>query len=690
MLPAFSMQGMIQFARFGLKIRNLPQLKSTTSVRQFTKSLGAKMYAQRSLGESFLACKNKNKQFSVQKLRPLLVQQRRSLNIASIKRVDAAIRPEYGHLSPVTGVSYIETGFLKRLYQFGNPQHKTVQLVRALFHLLDNNQFRTTQNKSLPGFSLNAELIGDIIAYLEQGRLEDKAVQEQLIQKWCPCDKPLIGKKRKNNQKKREKKVRKLIDLIIASAHECKMSNLYVNNFTQQILLALLHRKAESKDELCSYLNAVNNHLPVLVQEIDKQSFIESRYTKQEAIKNIKRYKTVGLFKKREKARSIIENDYERTVHAAVCDQRYNKPYPPMVNQSKFGYRNKEAVKDCFEASMRDMFNILVTNPKKQQFDINMLPTTVKPAEDFSQFYKTYSSFDVNDYAVGQAWMNLVSGHDFLAYDSDNDGGDYELYTTVENFIGLANYCFGTNAKTTKELGKLLSDERRTVTFKQTVTVKRVNGNDEAKTTIILTIEQGNDYPILHGTLRLGGQDHANFSLRERDQEAFKSKSPIHPTIARHLLNKIEKGGSTKSDVVPAASLLLFATDDQLNKYSKTPASIVHTAYACKFEDPYKLEQVIIDSLGKIKKHPELADTVKHWITKLPELEQNKGRIRVAQAIAEHHLNRDDQDFADFVDSYLSEDEINDTQRFSITKMITIVGNAMWGMLSFVGAIFSY
>lgn len=382
------------------------------------------------------------------------IPQRTIINPTDLKNVDGIIDNSKKHLSPLNGVPLIETPYLQNIYTFANPDEPTTKVVTSLFHCLDGN-LRTTQNKSLPGYSLNSELVADIIGHLENQTFNVQATQQKLIKEWQRIHKQQTG----NHLSKTKTKI--LLDHIYNSYSSTldHSRSLHIPYITQIILMSFLYRKSENKSELFDYLERLNQHIPVLKKQPNKIS--PDNYTAEELKEKEDQFISLST---QEKKNKIVTEYTEPIISAQLHKIRANSLFPPIVLLAVYGYKSQPVVPNCCETAMQDLCNMLLANPETKRFDLGMVPKNIQLHNDLKEFYTNYPFYaSVNEQKIGQAWMNLVSDRPGIEYKEKNN---YELIPDATNHLKLLNFLFNINATSWEELGELLSDERRTIKCK--------------------------------------------------------------------------------------------------------------------------------------------------------------------------------------------------------------------------------
>ena len=392
--------------------------------------------------------------------RPALKVPKRSIvDVRHLKNVHTVIKPEFAHLSPLVGASYINSDFLKKVYQFA-PNHPTTRLLNdpklGLFHL-QNTQFRDTQSLGMPGRSLNPELVGEIMAHLQAGQLNMPEIQNELIKKW---KKTHSDKLKTSISSEKLSQFLKLVQDSKNAESEPEQSRLFIPHTTEAILTGFLYRKATTKNELVTYLNTLNKHLPLLEKSID-DNILTDNYTSEELKKRVIKLKKLDG----DKQLKSIEKDFEG-IACALLHQDSSKEIPPQVLQSSYGYQGQREVANCSECALHDLCNMLLADTSTGLFNLKLLPSTVLPLKELHDFYKHYPSYStVNDSKTGQAWMNLLSNRESIIYVQNN----YEVECFADNILNLLTIMFNVKAKSWKEFAELLSTKHRAISCKEKI-----------------------------------------------------------------------------------------------------------------------------------------------------------------------------------------------------------------------------
>ena len=384
---------------------------------------------------------------------PYFFQKKTIINISELKGTFNHLK-RHKQLALLEGGVLNFTNTLNMLYMLASIQASPSavgQLVTALFHK-NGNEFRTTQNKSKPAFSLNSELIGLILYHLDANTLYLAETRIKLQSTWRKIHRDTTGGTLTIVQ------VNLLIDKLIAAKQECN-ENRFCNHLTETILLSFIYLKSETRSEAIKYLSVFDKLQTVLKKPIEVADTFEK--VDIEIGKDLLRAFATSIQQKTSNLaylKNAVHEHYETLILTLMT--RYDNL--PKVLISSFGYDNIFRA-NCFESTFHNICNIFLYQNK--MFNFSLMPTNLKPLQQLLQFYhmQDYKADRVNTREVGQAFMNMVSKQPFLIYAC----GDFELLSVAENVIPLFNYLFGSTATNFEELSLQFSDDRRTITFRQ-------------------------------------------------------------------------------------------------------------------------------------------------------------------------------------------------------------------------------
>lgn len=548
------------------------------------------------------------------------VPKRSIVDVRHLKNVHTAIKPEFAHFSPLVGASLINSDYLKKVYQFA-PNHPTTRLLNdpklGLFHL-QNTQFRDTQSLSMPGKSLNPELIGEILGHLETGKLTEPQIQADLIKRWKNA---LHDTFKASISSEKLSQFLKLLQDSKKAESDPEQTRLYIPNMTEGIMTGFLYRKATRKEELCTYLNTLNKHVLVLKKNTDEK-MLDDNYSSKEL--NKRSEKLTKLADDSRKQLKYIEKDFEGTLCALM---HHSMEMPSQVLQSSYGYQGQVAVANCTECALHDLCNILLADSSTVSFNLKTLPSTVQLLPELHNFYTNYPSYtSVNNPQVGQDWMDLLSNHSGIIYVQKN----YEVECFADNILNLLNRLFNIKAKSWKEFGQLLSDERRAISCKEKI-------KDKIHT---ITFSIGDKTFDL--VIESGQHTYLNFPQRT----SITLDSALNDDTCKSLF-RADKNIylNTLVPLLPSKSYNI--------KFEHSLSQDLHSLFASILEDQYTIVTALQTISPQAKENPLLRETVLKLVKKLPQ----DNRYLMGQAILAIIISRAYESIEEcscFINKYLN------------------------------------
>jgi len=246
-----------------------------------------------------------------------------------------------------------------------------------------------------------------------------------------------------------------------------------------------------------------------------------------------------------------ILKQYDRAMHSLITRADMKKLPPPVI-QGNYGYQGAEPFETCTGSTMLDVFSILSYHPKKERYDHTLLPPDARNGLGCKQLFAVLQSpHQINNRDIGQIWMNLISGRNYLYAKTvcDTNAG-YILRPRVTNIINLFNFFYGTKATTIEEFGDLLSHENRKLVF----TKQKENSNNNNIITIHIeskTLDISYDLEIVLQPF------HAYLQCKERN---IKSIGVYKPAVPQLLVQRIIK---TKQ-LYPYMQILTLLASNQI------------------------------------------------------------------------------------------------------------------------------
>jgi hypothetical protein len=527
-------------------------------------------------------------------------------SVVHLKNMYNNLNNDKKHLSLIHGMALTQSSALRRLFslcEIMTEKDNTLQLMRELFHM-QGSQLLVTQNKTNPGYSLNAELAARIIHHMQEKTYTETAMKEELIGLWQQEHKRVCG------ERLTRARVEKILTCIQSAAEEASR-HFYLPNTVESLLLAFLYNKASDKSYLLKYmceLKALGCYIASNATES-----LDEIYT----LPELNQLRAAIGKTHKEKGETLFNENYERSLCAlATAD---SLPLPSQVFQSSYGFKGSISRPNCFEAAFHDFLNLLFYNPESRTFDLNLLPASVTPRQCLRQFYEDqhYEQHNVNSSLVGQAFMNMVSGLNFIEYFQQKN---YEVYPTVDNFIRLANNLLGIEAKNLDQLAKALSDD-----FSK-VTIDCTSESFGTLLTISITHTKVNkDYTIL---FKLNpGSNHAELVRQGDTKEGILCDASFVLTLWDRVI---------KNDY-DAASLALFLPCSEDIRYPLTRGQLVHMCLACDWENPNAVLRAIDFISQYLHLYTDLKDLMRALLKRLPANDEyfaSNGYLKVARILS--------------------------------------------------------
>ncbi|HXW86408.1 MAG TPA: hypothetical protein VEK38_03650 [Candidatus Bathyarchaeia archaeon] len=573
------------------------------------------------------------------------------------------------YCSPTIGAYLIETDFLKKLYEYGDPKLLTTQLVHKLFHK-QGSEFYPTRSLSLPAASLDAKGIGILIKNVDKtGTFNFNGTEEQeLIKKWNTAHKKLDG----GNI---TKKIKDLIMLLQASIQECSIQNPHAPfswHMPYAILLSFLWAKTTTKNEVDSYTyNLFDTHL-----DWDHSSLNELK----RVIPYVKKWTTIDISDNLivDHPRVSIPNCFDVKYSFNSTEDRtwrlkdlellvmnlsiYNNLLEgfALPHQLRISYYTGTIFKQhcstamCAENGIRGICNLLLANSKTKQFDFTLLPPSTKPQQALLDFYKKFPLWEAANQDATNEWAELVAQRSFLFYAKEN----FELRSRKENFFNFLTYFFNIPATSWQELGDLLSTHERKITFENIT-----NPQNERESIVILNITNEKEY-IVTAKINFNYDFHTTYEQKEKffnnGRETYVDPY-YHPKTKEKILDLIQKNGphtptatailpffdcnkkESKSKwydyILPKKYTQLFAKQD-LSMHT-----LMHIWFSRDLTDQKILHDTILEALKVAPKNPHILGTIKQWISCYP---QRAPADLIKNTIIEHNIGKQDEWFAQY------------------------------------------
>jgi hypothetical protein len=406
-------------------------------------------------------------------------QQKRSIiDIKHMKGFQEQIKDEHKPLSPHNGFILRDTGWLQNFFKWGPKEHSTWSMVanprHGLFHVLDDT-VRATQNKSLPTYSLNSELTGELIGLIETGDIGNAVKMKPFVDKWRQEHKKVTGVRITHER------MNAFLNTITQAVKESDQQNAhasYIAKTPQSILWAYLACKGDNKSDLIKALQALDIKTNLLKNPtfLETPEFKKDTFSSKEGCLDF----SSGPINKINVVDGM-ERDPENTTYKFLAQKQKHSLVPPKIYQGEYSYKEQAATPDCVETAMLELVSNLLYDPMTKSYNLNFIPAQAQPPKEVEEFLKKLTPSLVNDKSIRQEWMNLVSGHKFLSYNRV----DYELNPRISSIAPLLSYIFGMRISSLQKLGTLFSNRRRTIT----VTTNKDTQQHDYDNTVIMTIQ---------------------------------------------------------------------------------------------------------------------------------------------------------------------------------------------------------
>jgi len=322
----------------------------------------------------------------------------------------------------------------------------------------------------------------------------------------------------------------KLLQPIKQAFEFCKKKGVYLQRTTEGILWAIFFHRIDKMKLQGQKIQAINNCLFQIDNRFKNKDFQDNKKLTvlygakkdlddfEERIKGLSVCKQLGEMAK----------NYDLALNFLLYVLAGK--FPPLISQGRYGYEYakgeiSEVRPNCYEVAMHYLLSILWYNPEEKIYDNTLFPTKViQDGKGFKRFRDALKYFYlatgkkigaqaytsefviqdksnkpklvkftsllklkdiipkseivklriadipvqfINTSEVEQEVMNIVSNLSGIKYEQDIKGVGFELTPSVQNFITLCNYFYGTEAESLEELGNALSTENREIIFEK-------------------------------------------------------------------------------------------------------------------------------------------------------------------------------------------------------------------------------
>lgn len=303
------------------------------------------------------------------------------------------------------------------------PQDFVASLIQWLFPSFDRSNFVANQlHQDFVG-NLTPTILGKVLREnIESNGLADVNTYAEIIDRGLHPEaydniivqfakKPEVEREglirdritiRMNSRKLR--KVKLFSEILVAAFKEAPENPLYPEHVVEQSLLAFFWMKSEKsadKDRLLDALgeSIVNSEMRESQQVFSKGIYLDYKdhfeADSQQAVKEIAQDSEIAAF---------IGHGW----------WAYENTYPTLIEYASAVYQGK-SFPDCFETSLRNLFNILLYNPKTQVFDMDRAEAVLAAnrahfTDELIRYYQQYPTiFSQTSQNARNDWTALVS-----------------------------------------------------------------------------------------------------------------------------------------------------------------------------------------------------------------------------------------------------------------------------------------
>lgn len=368
----------------------------------------------------------------------LMLQTAIAIDFAQLKDTYSILSDEYKHCSPIYGAVWVETGILKKYYQYyakddlGNSKYFTVKLLQTTFIVIGES-LSVTRSITRPQHYFSSSIIGSIIGAIENSVAQDKKALAATIEKLISQDAQFLLETTSlsgADLKIMNRQIKGLANAIVGSLDECGFwtgdSSLYPRYMTHAILLACLYKISNEKVDLKEYFNTLSATIgkdiftSVGKNIIDQASWNISKFDKNILDSIIAMCAQQANIAPSQDTLSqllqIVSKNYpgidpfEALVCAEINKQFYSTSLPLVIGQNK----NQPTFEgrpysDCAEVALRNLCNFVVFNQEKLIF-IPVKTENIAPSQKLIQYYQGDQA-DAKKHTrpdMYQAWASLL------------------------------------------------------------------------------------------------------------------------------------------------------------------------------------------------------------------------------------------------------------------------------------------
>lgn len=219
-----------------------------------------------------------------------------------------------------------------------------------------------------------------------------------------------------------EKRVAKLVDLIISSLHECDpavATPQYVPCTTQFIFMSLLYAKTQTKADLMPYYAGLGDLVPAEQQAtLQSPEWLAQEFERSQVQPIIERLQTsVEQAPEDQKISAALSAvSREEIVYAELMSQYYIGSLPKLFKYVNISFPTTMGrditYANCMEVMIRNLCNIVAYDDK-----VNNFVAQNSFSQELKDFYQTHSSAALaGSHDVHKAWAPLVEHQPLVAY----------------------------------------------------------------------------------------------------------------------------------------------------------------------------------------------------------------------------------------------------------------------------------
>jgi len=446
-----------------------------------------------------------------------------------------------------------------------------------------------------------------------------------------------------------------LVRRVKRALETCKQG-LYVSRIVPGILWAFFFHKIDKLRSIEARLNALYTCLNNVSPEYKNQVALDSFYDKND----FETFEEKIKDKSADEQMAEIFDNYDLALDYLLSKLGGGLPAKVSMGSGmryeyKMGEFSNFGVPDCFETAFHDLFSVLWYNRDKKTFDNSLFSEDIiKNGKGFKRFREALKYFylagkdeniDIKDFSIGgftsleklkslgkitqedvdalelsdipvdfikrpeikQEFLNIVSNIPGIEYKSNftvkGQEKRFEVYPTINNFIKVLNYFYGTQAKTLEDLDKedigISLKGIREVTFKS----EKVEDKDH----IEVSVNDATNDSYFNMIVEITPKSHATLIVPSRDQAGL---NILKSEIAKKLL-----AGGLKDPRRTVVFTLLIS--DNLLSLNNLSLPILNLIYYSLDMQSAEVKLEIIENI--LEKYPNYFKNLKVMIENLIE-----------------------------------------------------------------------